>query len=186
MSRIAYLTGESGAGKGHLKKELDKVVSIDKLVGDLVLSDTAPLLPPDLDGRHPMDTELWLKRARHPELRATFRAMIVKRYPDFSRSTRPVLAEATLFCIKDLFDAFHGAVQDLRPDLVESKMFWIDASAEKLVKQIADRPREERKIGVEEAKQRLAFFNGQMVGHVSVRRAEYEQIREAIQGFLST
>lgn len=119
-----------------------------------------------------MDTGNWLKRAENPELRSSFGDVLRHAYPEFVNSEMPVLAEATLFCVRKIFDAFREAVRDLRKDIVEEKVFCLDAAPDTLVSNIAKRNRDEWKIDAVEAGRRLKFFNSHMSQHSQVRRGD--------------
>ena len=172
MSRIAYLIGESGSGKGTLGKEVQNRRSVDLIKGDLVLMRTARFLPPLSPAGQEMDTGNWLTRAKQPDLRSAFRIAIETEYPDFASSAHPILAEATLFCLRPLLEAFHGAIRDLRPGIVEAKLYWLDITAEKLLSNIRIRNRpQDSGVDAAEIQKRLVFFAGQMALHGAVHRA---------------
>lgn len=173
MTKIAYLTGESGAGKGHLADSLAAMLPIKVLSGDKILSITATRVPPVSPPSMEMDTGNWLERAKHPELRSTFRDVLRQAYPEFVNSKKPVLAEATLLCVREIFDAFREAVGYLRKDIVDEKVFWLDADPATLVSNIAKRDRIEPNIDMDEANRRLEFFNSKMAQHSEVRRGDY-------------
>jgi hypothetical protein len=99
-------------------------------------------------------------------------------------SRKPILAEATLFCLPGLHGAFRDAVLDLRKDAADFQLFWLDATPEQLVESIHRRARDEKKIDCAEARARLGYFNGKMAGRHAVRLADADAGGGAIKRYL--
>src|SRR5688572_8585656 len=112
MSKIAYLTGESGSGKTTLASDLVERRPYDSLTGDRLIHFAACRLCPYVRPKHAMSTDLWLVLCEHCDLRSAFRRTILDLYPGIAQSRRPILAEATLFCLGTLRNELHGAVSD--------------------------------------------------------------------------
>jgi AAA domain len=184
MSKIAYLIGESGSGKTTLAERIEKSGLATVVTGDLVLHHAMGRLCPYVKSRHCMAPDLWESLASHCDLRSAFRRTIVDLYPRLPASNKPILAEATLFCLARVQCEFQLAIADVRPDVRETRTFWLDATPERLVEYIGERPRDETKIDLGEARKRLEYFTSRLGGREDMRSHDAEVIAVQIAAYL--
>lgn len=145
MSRIAYLIGIPGSGKGEAVKRVrarlgDRIVYV---CGDHLLHWLSVRVCPYLKPEHSWADDLWPQLASNCDLHSAFRRVIDDlircRILQDPRPSRPLLVEATLFVLRELREPFEAALRDLKVNIESTAVFWLAPSAAIVTERMRER-----------------------------------------------
>ncbi len=182
MGRIAYLVGESGAGKSSITHKLRDKFPV--VVGDQVIKGAAKNLPGEpFDYRNP---ERWISPLKRPDAIAAFRTAVTENNGDLMRSGASFLAEATLFGYRPLRQTFEAAIAACDYVIESTQLHWLDVAPEELLRRIVERGRKsDAGVDLLIAKERLGNFERLMDGCQAVRSGDSDELLRRIQNYLT-
>jgi predicted kinase len=184
MRKLAVLTGEAGCGKGTIAKQVQKELpGVEILHADPVMHFTVVRLCPFLSPGRAYDWNVWKWLLVNCDVAAAFSQTMQERLAGPLASSSPILAEATLLGLPALRAAFEKALRGASE--LESRLFWLDVSAEVLHERILQRGRaNELAFGIDEYRGRLAHFNPHLEGADAFRSSDSESVRAELTKYL--
>jgi hypothetical protein len=148
MSKIAYVIGIVGAGKGHVANRLKAELGdrLEVITGDRLLHLASARLCPYVGPGHNWDWELWKAITRTSDLRSALRRTIQDMlhcggFPA-PATGKLLLGEATLFGLRELRRGFESALNDLGFGVTSTSAFWLNPPPERVLEQIRGRGRQ--------------------------------------------
>jgi hypothetical protein len=181
VTRVAYLFGVSGSGKGYVAQRLQADVQI--IPGDRLRDETARRLSPQ--GSGPSDPwKGWDHYLRSFDVPSTFSAILGERRPPLSNE-RPILVEGFHLGHDDWREAFRTALMARGITMSAERVFWIDPPATVIWENRRRRGRKaQSKESLETVRQHCACYHQWVSHHRSCRYEDAEQTIQAIRGFL--
>ena len=122
MTKIAYLIGASGSGKGFIAKQLEKDVKL--IIVDWLHHRAADRLS-RTDVRPWYNWERWDDHLRTLDVVPTFAELLAELWPDLT-ADRPILAEGVILAHDRWREAFRSALVRRGIPVTDERIFWID------------------------------------------------------------
>jgi predicted kinase len=181
VTRVAYLFGVSGSGKGHIAEGLEKDVQV--IPGDRLRDEAARRLCPE--GGGPSDPwKRWDYYLRTFDVPPTFSAILGERRPRLSNN-RPILAEGFNLGHDDWREALRAALTARGIAITAERIFWIDPPAKVIWENRRRRGRKaQSKESLETVRQHRGCYHQWVSHHVSCRYHDAEEAIRAIREFL--
>lgn len=170
MTKIAYLTGVSGAGKSHIAKLFPKnihVIEIDPIKEHSALR-LCPSLKSDVDA-----WQFWKAMSKFCDVRTAISITFKERNALPYNPPQSILAEATILVLDEWRFAFRQALEDSGISITNEKLFWFDPPTEILLSRIKKkRNLKQHNLDLQKAQQRQVSFRTRAEGYIDYRYSD--------------
>lgn len=183
MTKIAYLTGVSGAGKSHIAKLFAKNIHVIEV--DAIKEHSALRLCPGL--KSDVDTwQFWKAMNKFCDIRTALAITIKERNALPLNPPQSILAEATILVLDEWRFAFRQALEDFGISITDEKLFWFDPSTEILLSRIKKkRNLKQHNLDLQKARERQVSFCKIADRYIDYRYSDSEiLIREIFEYFV--
>jgi hypothetical protein len=182
MTKIAYIVGVTGAGKGHVADSLNSVSHVITVDGIQHFAGTR-LAPFSIAGAV-WNWEFWRSLLKHNDVPSAIQLAIENRHPGSLNDGIPIVAEAAILAMDDWRKAFAEALHRIDVTVDNEAIFWLDPPVEQLLLNIQTRDRpNQRDFDQKKAEDSRQWYRSQAKHLLHCRYESAETVTAAVQRF---